>query len=644
LNPVLQSAPTQPGTAPCTPTARIIVALLLLIFVLQCAWFIRTQSFTNDEPEHLVAGLEAWRFGEFKQWHDQPPLGRLLFSLPLINTNWQYRYIDEQVHLVAPAPEVWLYRARPVSVVFGVALLLLLWAAARRLFSETTAHFVLAFAVLSPDLIAHFSLATIDGIGCLCVFACVFQWMRYWHNPSRRNAAILGALLGLLLLAKFNSPPLVALALLLVLMLAPSQLRFNPRGLQWRRTAAILFIACLVLWSGYFFHVSRVTFADQMVTIHFSGYTKLLQYEMPTLNTPITIFWPACEWFTGLGMVVFHNMEGHRSFFLGQYPTAGVKLYFPVAMVLKWPLIVLLLAAAGAYAAIRRRIPASRDLLLMSIFPAVYFFFAVTARINIGIRHVLPLYPFLLLYAGAAIEWARRASATGAPASATGAPASATGAASLAAYPPASATGAASLAAYPPASATGAASLAAYPPASATGAAPAAYLPASAIESIPRGCPISAAFGRCGTPRFAGIFLVTLLVAQAADIARYAPDYLSYFSVLVRSANTWQLLSDSNTDWGQGFVALRQFQAAHPNEPIHLAYVGETDPAWYGIRYTRLHEEDRPTGIVIVSATHLSGQLLKNHYAYRWLLQYPLKTILNHTLYVFDVPAQPTQP
>jgi hypothetical protein len=541
------------ATIPLRRGSLLIVALLILIFVLQCAWFIRTQSFTNDEPEHLVAGLEAWRFGEFKQWHDQPPLGRLFFALPLIGTNWHYDYTGDQVHPITPAPEVWLYRARPVNVVFGVALLLLIWAAARRLFSETTAHFVLALAVLSPDLIAHFSVATIDGVGCLFVFASVLQWMRYWRNPSRPQAAILGVLLGLLLLAKFNSPPLLALILLLVFALAPGEFRFNPRGLQWRRTAAILLLVCLVVWAGYFFHVSKVTFADQMVTIHFSGYTKLLQYEMPTLNTPITIFWPACEWFTGLGMVVFHNMEGHRSFFLGQYPTAGLKLYFPVAMALKWPLIILLLGLAGACVILRRRVPHWRELLLMSIFPAVYLCFAVTARINIGVRHVLPLYPFLLLYAGAFVEWSR-------------------------------------------------------------------HLP--------------------WDWRKTRLVFAILLVAQAADIARYAPDYLSYFTVLVKPANTWQYLSDSNTDWGQGFVALRQFQAAHPSRPMHLAYVGEVDPAWYGIRYTRLHEEDHPTGLVVVSATHLSGQLLKNHYAYRWLLQYPV-TILNHSLYVFDVPPAP---
>jgi hypothetical protein len=532
--------------------SRILVPLLIFVFLAQCAWFIRTQSFTNDEPEHLVAGLEAWRFGEFKQWHDQPPLGRLLFALPLINTDWKYQYINEQVRLVSPAPEVWLYRARPVNVLLGVALLLLLWAMARRLFSAQTALFVLALAALSPDLIAHFSLATIDGVGCLFIFACAVQSLRYRLNPTRAQAALLGLLLGGMLLAKFNSPPLVALTLALVFFLRRGPNGERLHGFRWARTAAVFMIACLTVWGGYFFHVSRVTFADQMVTIHFAGYTKLLQYEMPTLQTPITIFLPACEWLTGLGQVVVHNIEGHRSFLLGQYSAIGFRLYFPLAMVMKWPLLVLLLAAAGVVFVVWKRTPARRNLLLLAVYPAVYAAFAFTAHIDIGIRHMLPVYPFLLLFTGAAAEWA------------------------------------------------------------------------------------------CGwrwKPRWTTFLLSALLLAQAADIARYAPGYLSYFTVLVKPADTWQLLSDSNTDWGQGLVALRKFQAEHPGEPLHLAYVGEVDPAWYGIQYTRLKEEDHPTGLVVVSATQLSGQLLQNHFAYRWLLRYPVKTILDHSLYVFDVPA-----
>jgi len=313
----------------------------------------------------------------------------------------------------------------------------------------------------------------------------------------------------------------------------------------------VFLIACMVVWTGYFFHVSKVIFADQMVTIHFAGYTKLLQYEMPTLKTPITIFLPACEWLTGLGQVVVHNIEGHRSFLLGQYSVTGFWFYFPLAMLMKWPLLILLLGAAGAVLTLSRRLPAKRDLLLLSLFPAVYFAFAITAQIDIGIRHMLPVYPFLLLFAGVVWEWAR---------------------------------------------------------------------------------------GWRWDARWSKTVFGIVLLAQIADIARYAPGYLSYFTVLVRPADTWKLLSDSNTDWGQGLVALRQFQAEHPNETMHLAYVGEVDPAWYGIRYTKLKEGDHPSGLVVVSATHHSGQLLKDHYAYRWLLRYPVTAILDHTLYVFQVP------
>lgn len=525
----------------------VLMPALLAVFVLQCAWFIRTQSFTNDEPEHLVAGLEAWRFGEFKHWHDQPPLGRLLFALPLLNTDWKYQLIDDKVHPVTPAPEVWLYRARSVNVLLGTVLLVLLWATVRRLFSEGAANFALALAVLSPDLIAHYSLATIDGVGALMVFACAVQLLRVWRNPSRAQTALLGLLLGGLLLAKFNSPPILLMTLLLVLTHTPSGFVYHPRAFQWGRAAALLSMACVVVWAGYFFHVSQVTFADQTVTIHFSGYTKLLQYGMPTLRTPITIFLPACEWLTGLGMVIFHNMEGHRCFFLGHYSTSGFRLYFPVAVALKWPLIILLLGAIGCIRVLWHRFPRRRELLTIGIFPVVYSFFAVMAHIDIGIRHMLPVYPFLLLYAAAVWQWAREIS-------------------------------------------------------------------------------------------WAKPVLCAMLVLQALDIARYAPDYLSYFTVFVNPVDSWKLLSDSNTDWGQGLVALRRYQAEHPSDPIHLAYVGEVDPAWYGIRYAKMHEEDHPTGTLIVSATHLSGELLKNHFAYRWLLQYPLKTVLDHSLYVFDVP------
>jgi hypothetical protein len=536
------------GPKPRRLAGLLFAAGLLLVYVTQCVWFIRTQSFTVDEPEHIVAGLEAWRYGEFKQWHDQPPLARLLFAIPLLRTDWSYAYIGQQVHPIQPGPEVWLHRARAMNLLFGVALAVVLWITVRRMYSESAANFALALFAFTPELIAHYSLATTDGAATLFLFAAVVQLVRWRRNPSAGQAILLGLLLGGMLLAKFSMPPMFLLAMVLILLLKADGVVWRPRRWNWARAALVLFVACGVVWTGYFYHVSKVVFADGTVTLHFPGYTKLLTYPMPTPKY-LAVEIPACEWFTGLGMVVYNNDMGHRSFFLGHVsPTGGWKLYFPVAVLLKWPTAVLLLAACAVVLLFRRGLPGRSDLLLMSLFPAAYFTFAIFSRINIGVRHVLPVYPFLLLYAAALWEWAR---------------------------------------------------------------------------------------GR----RAVTALLLAAVLFQAGDCLRYAPDYLSYFNIFVNPEKGYELLSDSNTDWGQGLVALRNYQASHPSETLHLAYFGLVDPSWYDIRYLPLEESDRATGTVIVSATHLSGQLLQNPSSYHWLMAYPLKTVLDHTLYVFEVPA-----
>jgi hypothetical protein len=185
----------------------------------------------------------------------------------------------------------------------------------------------------------------------------------------------------------------------------------------------------------------------------------------------------------------------------------------------------------------------------MSSFPVVYLVLAIFARFNIGERHVLPLYPFALVFA--AVVWHCMA-----------------------------------------------------------------------------------------RKRMGAAILISLALLNAADALRYAPGYLSYFNVFVRPDTSYRLLTDSNLDWGQGLSALRQYQRRHPGEQISLAYFGSVDPAIYGIQARPLAEGEPAYGTVIVSATNLSGQFLANPRAYQWLLQHKRTEILDHSLYVFQVPEK----
>jgi hypothetical protein len=130
------------------------------------------------------------------------------------------------------------------------------------------------------------------------------------------------------------------------------------------------------------------------------------------------------------------------------------------------------------------------------------------------------------------------------------------------------------------------------------------------------------------------------VVLMGADVLRYAPDDLSYFTPFIRPTQSYKFLTDSSLDWGQGLLALRQYQREHPDEAISLATVSNVAPQVYGIRAHTLEVTDRVAGTVVISATELSGQLLKDPNAYQWVLQYPMIKLLDHSLFVFRVPPQ----
>ncbi len=121
----------------------VIPAFLCFLFVAQCAWFMKTQSLSNDEPLHIVAGTEAWRLNRFERWNDHPPLVFLLSTLPELLVHGQISIGEDVKYADAiwPSPEVVARAGRPVIVLMGVLLGVLLWITARRLYFRGCGQF-----------------------------------------------------------------------------------------------------------------------------------------------------------------------------------------------------------------------------------------------------------------------------------------------------------------------------------------------------------------------------------------------------------------------------------------------------------------------------------------------------------------------
>ena len=152
-----------------------------------------------------------------------------------------------------PGPEWLAWHTRPMNTLLGVALGLALWFVTRRLFSEGAANVALALFAFTPSLIAHFSLATTDGIGALFIFLTAWQLVRWRRNPGRRQTLLMGLVLGGLLLAKLYTPPEMLLALALMLVLGREGMLRRPRDWNWKPTFAALGIALAILFRAICF-------------------------------------------------------------------------------------------------------------------------------------------------------------------------------------------------------------------------------------------------------------------------------------------------------------------------------------------------------------------------------------------------------
>ena len=546
----------------------VLPALLLLAYVAQCAWFIESQSFTFDEPINILSGLEQWRTGQFsggRGMNDHPPLARQLCTLPAIDSRFEigdktipnpdsvawHNSDFSSFGRILPTPETMAWHTRPVNAMLGAILGLLLWLAARALYSIHAANFVLTLFAFSPSLVAHFSLAaTNDGALALMLFAAVFQLWRWYQNQSWVQTIVLGLALGGLLITKGSAIPFFIMAIGLILVLKPGLAEIRPTEWNWRKTITVLVICFFVVWGAYRFHVSKVTLTTSDIKMRIvipQRPDSIVGHISRTVGITVPI--PAFEFVQGIVYQLRHNERGHPGYLLGRIYEGGSKWYFPLVIGLKWPTIVLLLLITALVAMFVHRDSRPRNLALWFSFPVLYLALAEFSHLNLGERYVLPIYPFALLLCGSLWQLIR---------------------------------------------------------------------------------------GR----RLVLILLLFALAIHVADVLSYAPDYLSYFNVLVKRTDSYKVLSDSNVDWGQGLIALRRYQQGHPTVPIYLAYFGNVAPSVYGIKAIPLMPGERVSGTVIISANYLSGQTLPDPSSYHWLLQYPTKLILNHSLYVFEVPDQ----
>ncbi|HEX8372328.1 MAG TPA: glycosyltransferase family 39 protein [Chthoniobacterales bacterium] len=650
----------------------------------------RRSSATYDEVAHLPAGYSYLLMDDYRMNTEHPPLIKKLAALPLvfrdtwpsaetladtgqpaaaqplIKRSWEmgrttpteaqwlfghatlYSARPETVakaevsHPLALDPRVslqkndfqnnaddFLFLGRLPMVCLGLMLGLLIFLWAEHLFGFAGGTLALLLYSLDPNFIAHSGLVTTDvGMSLFLLGAVFFLW-RTCQHLTWVNGTATALFFGLAFVSKFSAVLLLPMFLLLgIWRMGSSQpwptgsQRILSTRLQKAAGFTAVVIACMattwiIIWSCYSFRYSAFAELPPESPVPSQQINRIpatLPIELQvrsdaaarflkkkdaqsslyrknvaelTDKAPLGVVANLVLWCRDLKLLpeaylhgfayLRHASVARSSYLLGEISAFGFWEYFLCTFFFKTPILTLAAFAGGLAVAIRRR----QSWFFFPLVPVfVYLAVSLASGLNIGHRHLLPIYPFLFVMAGSvALIWKK-------------------------------------------------------------------WQPAAR--------------------RWTAILAVVLVAVSSTVVlappwrpAVVYPHYLSYFNELAGGPrNGYQVLGDSNLDWGQGLPELKEWlDARNIKETVNLCYFGMADPRYYGFSHVKLpggyHLEPATDfskavipGYVAISATNLQGIYFTDRRRAAWrnfLADAELIDVVGYSIFIFRLERPPRE-
>lgn len=394
------------------------VILLLLILEGQLLYSVHHESLTWDEGDHIFAGYMSLKHHDFGLNPEHPPLVKMIAAIPLQGMNLrepqlQNRYFKTEAYLSGRDFvfqndfETIISRARTFASIFAVMLALLAFLAAREMFGTGAGFLALLLIVFEPNFLAHGALVTTDTGAAFCLLASIYAFYRYVKSPSWGRVAVLGLAAGVFFITKHSAVLLPAMLVLLAIteVLRRRQPVDESRWHQALRLAGVIVIAGVivvaVMWIGYGFRYSARPNGMQTNPPLASTLGNLSPVEGKAVTLMARAKLLPESWLFGLADVR-SVANTWPSYIFGKVYAHGVWFYFPVAFIIKATLTTLLFVPLIIYAIASGAFRAWREILFLSLPPALYFCVSMTSKLNIGVRHILLVFIFLLILASGA--------------------------------------------------------------------------------------------------------------------------------------------------------------------------------------------------------------------------------------------------
>lgn len=341
--------------------------LLIVFFFLNGLYIMVHNSGSCDElGAHIPSGYLYWSTGQFGGGIDNPPLGQLIIGLLVKVLGLHYPLFSEQ----------YLFLFRLPVLVLGVVLAFFLFRFTLLMYDKKTAVLALFFYCFSPNILAHSSLATLDiPIACF-IFLTLYFSLRLFSTLSIKDYFLCCLCFGCALTTKIQAMVLTPLLLVLLVVYFHHRVQEPTTKLKEKN--------------------KRLNFKKLVIGFLLMGFILWVLINLVYLNLPLSegkSMLPD-SFMASIKDKFAHSEAGHFSYLMGQYSDKGWWYYFPLIILFKTPLAVLVLVLIGLFMK-----PEKKTVFFIFMPIGAFLAVAMSSHVNIGIRHILIIYPFLFILA-----------------------------------------------------------------------------------------------------------------------------------------------------------------------------------------------------------------------------------------------------
>ncbi|MDO8555164.1 MAG: glycosyltransferase family 39 protein [bacterium] len=428
--------------------AAIIILSIMFVLLISSSW---NDSLTMDELAHTSAGYSYLSQRDYRINPEHPPLIKDLAALPLLflNLNFpsQSQAWQKDVNGQWDLGRIFMYESGnnadkiihwsrlPImllAILFGW--LFFKWASG--IYGYKTGLLALFFFAFSPTFLAHSRYVTTDLAASFGFFIGLATFLNFLKNQNRKNLIIAGLVFGIAQLLKFSLVLLAPIYIILGLLFVFLE---NYKNWKWKKfikdeflmigkIALIGALGLIVIWALYLFHVWQYPIERQVQDTTFIlgsfGMKPLSGLAIWLAGEPILR--ALGQYLLGLLMVVQRSSGGNTASFMGEISSVGWTSYFPILYLLKeqlafhiFTLIALILGIKNIFKSREKTLGKLIEWLRKNfvvvasfVFIAIYWFQAISSPLNIGLRHILPTFPFIyLLVAKQIAVWTKNKSA-----------------------------------------------------------------------------------------------------------------------------------------------------------------------------------------------------------------------------------------